>query len=100
MSTLKETSRSEKVAREGVIDGANVRVEYERENRTKIRRINAHANAQVADGGEHVNVFVDYQSSNRGITINVQNCGFDVPIGLIEILIAEMQAVNNEKSVE
>ena len=94
MNTLNQESKVESIALSGVIDGANVKLNYSRENGQKIRQITVHATKQAENG--QLNVYIDYQAANNAVNINVHNCGLEnVPVELIEGLLLEMQTVDN-----
>jgi len=94
MSVLKQESKVETIALVGTIDDAMVRLNYTRENENPVRQINVHAAKQTKDDGQ-MNVYIDYQTANKSLNINVHNCMLDnVPLELIEHLLEEMQEVD------
>ena len=97
MNTLKQESKVETIALVGEVDGADVRLNYSRENGKLIRQITAHATKQDENGGNQMSVFIDYQMAGKSVNINVHGCGLDnFPSALIEGLLLEMITVNSE----
>jgi len=90
---LKEESKVENITLTGVIDGANVRLSFSRDNKNPVRQITVNADKTV-ENGTPVNLFVDWQPANRSLTIAAYNCGLDdVPMDLIGKLLAEVRTV-------
>jgi len=95
MSKLNQESKVENITLSGVVEGANVRITYSREN-GDLTKINANVEKQTVSGMlQHV-LYVDWQPISRHVTIAASNCSLDdVPLGLVEKVIAEMQLVHN-----
>jgi len=89
-------SKAENITLTGVVADANVKLTYSRENENPIRQIAVHATRQSDESGVQMNVHIDYQLANNGVNFYVHNCGLEnIPFDLIELLLAEMQAVIN-----
>ena len=101
MSTLNQESKVENITLTGVIDGADVRLTYSRENDSQIRQIDVHASKPDVNAGGQMNVFINWQPVSRSVNINMLNCRLDnALVALVESLLAEMQAVNAEPEVQ
>ena len=93
MSTLNQERKVEEITRSGVIDEANVSLKFSRENENLVRQISVNA-TKMAENGQQIVVYLDWQAANRHVTIGVSNCGLDdVPFELLEKLLVEMQSV-------
>ena len=91
MSTLNQETVVQNITRTGEIDGANVRLNFSRENE---KTVQITVNADKAAENGMVNVYLDWRAANRHLTIGVNNFDLDdLPMELIEKLLAEMQAV-------
>ena len=89
MSTLNQETRVENITLSGVIDKVSVRLSFSRENEN-VRQITVNANSE---NGMPV-AYLDWQPANQNLTMAAYNCGLnDVPMDLIEQLLAEMKAV-------
>ena len=85
----------ENITLSGVIEGANVKLTYSRENEKPIRQITVQADKRDSEG-EQYNVYIDYQLANRSVIINAYNCDLEnVPVALIDGILKEMRAVNS-----
>jgi hypothetical protein len=97
MSALKQEKRTENITLAGVIDGANVNLNYVRENEKTIQQITVHANEQAVDGRQPRTMYISWQAGS--ISINAYNCELDdVPMELIEKLVQEIQEIQDENS--
>jgi len=96
MNTLNQETRVENVTRAGVIEGANVKLQFTRENDKPVRQITVNADMPV-ENGQPISVYIDWQHANRHVTMAASNCTLeDVPIELFDRLLSEMRAVNGE----
>ena len=93
MSRLNQESSVESITRTGVIEDADVRLDFTRENGNTVRQITVNA-SKASENGTSVSVYLEWQRASRNITMVAYGCELNaVPIELIVQFLSEMQLV-------